>query len=884
MAITLEELEIKFTAQTSSLNSQLSGVKNQLTGLEGTANKAQFAVAAMIKGGLIAAAVMAGRELVKIGKESLDMANDVVESEQLFSVSMGNMEASARAWSESLSASLGLNAYDLRKNVGMLNVMFDSMGAGEQEAYDMSTSMVELANDMASFYNLSTTEAFDKLRAGITGETEPLKRLGILVDENTVKQFAYKNGIAVTGKELTQQQKLQARYGAIMEQTAKAQGDLARTMDSPTNQLRRLNAEFDMAKIALGQALQPALIAVLPVMSSFANGLARMLKGGGVSTGNPFSDVVVSLASATATVSTGVSTLTQETVAKVNELKAQVETALKEYAAAASATKTAYINITMKPDTTVYERVQKTLRELDAFIGEEAAQGIQKDVQVWMDAAMQDGEVSSEDIKTVRENLKARIEALLKAQEDIRVAGHAVVNLKMKNEEYKTEADFNAAHQAVEDAYATATGGIQAIGIEVAAELGITDWTMPSLSPDDRELMRKSMQDTMDKELAVALEAKATATALFDGTGNVENVVEGVYANALSLLETKRQQISDLMNNSIDADWDWSKINGLRQEMADIISFITTGITPQGEFNKALFDLQKLSPESLTNFAKAYKNTLNTMRAAEQEQLNMRENLLFALNASGDTLGIQKILDQYGYKSFDEAILSIRKQSADSGASVQGDFLSGAANVMVPQLQSMMDNARTPEEVSNVKDMIYEMLSAVDYSNLNEDGKKAVQSLANLMDSDKVRFMFGSDTNFFGVIDDYLRQIYNDNYGQGGGVPMPNPYRVGDDNTPPAWYSQPLMQTYNPLAHEGKGVSEVVIDRPKLTIQDFLLGSGQRMQQFESSLAVSIAPLTINTTLELDGTTLGRATITAQQTVVKNTGGGRGVPATVLPY
>ena len=130
MAITLEELEIKFTAQVNGLNSQLSSVTKQLTGLEKDATRTQsvFAKFKTLAGTLGLAIV--GRELVKIGKESLDMANDVVESEQLFSVSMGNMEASARAWSEGLSASLGLNAYDLRKNVGMLNVMFDSMGAG----------------------------------------------------------------------------------------------------------------------------------------------------------------------------------------------------------------------------------------------------------------------------------------------------------------------------------------------------------------------------------------------------------------------------------------------------------------------------------------------------------------------------------------------------------------------------------------------------------------------------------------------------------------------------------------------------------------------------------------------------------------------------------
>ncbi len=76
---------------------------------------------------------------------------------------------------------------------------------------------------------------------------------------------------------------------------------------------------------------------------------------------------------------------------------------------------------------------------------------------------------------------------------------------------------------------------------------------------------------------------------------------------------------------------------------------------------------------------------------------------------------------------------------------------------------------------------------------------------------------------------------------------------------------------------------EITIDRPRLTVQDPLLGTGQRMQQVESSLAVSIAPLTINTAIELDGTTLGRATITAQQTVVKNTGGGAGGGGVFFP-
>jgi len=141
MAITLEELQIQFSAETGALKSRLSGVQNQLAGLEKSADKAQSAFGFLKKAGAAWGGARIGWKLTNIGKDAVLMANDVVESEQLFSVSMGNMEASARAWSESLSASLGLNAYDLRKNVGMLNVMFNSMGLGEQEAYDMSTSL-----------------------------------------------------------------------------------------------------------------------------------------------------------------------------------------------------------------------------------------------------------------------------------------------------------------------------------------------------------------------------------------------------------------------------------------------------------------------------------------------------------------------------------------------------------------------------------------------------------------------------------------------------------------------------------------------------------------------------------------------------------------------
>lgn len=271
MAVTLEELQIKFTAQMGSLTSQLNGVKTQINGITSSVKGTSTAFAGMARAAKLFIGAFVIRGMVKIGKASLEMANDVVESESLFAVSMKGMADEARKWSDDLSDSLGLNAYNLRRNVGTFNTMFMSMGLGEKAAYDMSTSLVQLAEDMASFYNVDPEEMFTKLRAGITGETEPLKRLGIMVDEQTVKQYALSEGISTTGKELTQTEKLMARYAAIMGQTADAQGDLARTINSPVNQIRVLNNQLDMAKIALGQAFMPIQAVVLPILTALAN-------------------------------------------------------------------------------------------------------------------------------------------------------------------------------------------------------------------------------------------------------------------------------------------------------------------------------------------------------------------------------------------------------------------------------------------------------------------------------------------------------------------------------------------------------------------------------------------------------------------------------------
>jgi len=129
--------------------------------------------------------------------------------------------------------------------------------------------MTKLTYDMASFYNLKTEEAFQKLQSGITGEMEPLKRLGILVNETTTKSWALKNGIIKEGQALTETQKVRARYNVILEQTNKAQGDMERTLGSTTNVFRAIKDQVKLLSIEYGKILLPAGTKVANKMKEF---------------------------------------------------------------------------------------------------------------------------------------------------------------------------------------------------------------------------------------------------------------------------------------------------------------------------------------------------------------------------------------------------------------------------------------------------------------------------------------------------------------------------------------------------------------------------------------------------------------------------------------
>lgn len=195
--------------------------------------------------------------LLAIGAASIKTAMDAVESENLFEESMKKMAGAARKWSEKLRDELGLNSFETRKTLGTFNVMVKSMGLSEQAAYDMAKGLTQIGYDMASFYNLKPEEAFNKLQSAIAGEAEPLKRLGIIINETTIKTYALNKGIIKQGEKMTETQKVAARYGLIIERTADSQGDMERTLDSPTNKIRILKGRIQELGIEIGMKLLP---------------------------------------------------------------------------------------------------------------------------------------------------------------------------------------------------------------------------------------------------------------------------------------------------------------------------------------------------------------------------------------------------------------------------------------------------------------------------------------------------------------------------------------------------------------------------------------------------------------------------------------------------
>ena len=223
--------------------------------------------AAFSKVGKIIGAALSVAALVRFGKSCIELGSALAEVQNVVDVTFGEMADDINQFAKDALEQFGLSETTAKKFTSTLGAMLKSMKFSTKEAAEMSKTMTGLAADMASFYNLDTEEAFNKIRAGISGETEPLKQLGINLSVANLQEYALSQGITKSYNAMTQQEQALLRYNYLLQVTADAQGDFARTSDGWANQIRILTERWNALKAAIGQGLIAVLTPVVRVLN-----------------------------------------------------------------------------------------------------------------------------------------------------------------------------------------------------------------------------------------------------------------------------------------------------------------------------------------------------------------------------------------------------------------------------------------------------------------------------------------------------------------------------------------------------------------------------------------------------------------------------------------
>lgn len=217
----------------------------------------------------------AAGKLAEFGKTALEVASNLEEVQNVVDVTFGGNAGAIDRWARQTSASVGLTELQAKQFSGTIGAMVKSMGLSEESAADMAMSLADLTGDLASFYNLDHETAFQKIRSGISGETEPLKQIGINLSVANLEAFALAQGIETAYDKMSESERVQLRYQYLMQATADAQGDFARTSDGYANQVRVLQNNLNSLAGNIGAALLPAVTAAVSGVNSLFNLFAK---------------------------------------------------------------------------------------------------------------------------------------------------------------------------------------------------------------------------------------------------------------------------------------------------------------------------------------------------------------------------------------------------------------------------------------------------------------------------------------------------------------------------------------------------------------------------------------------------------------------------------
>lgn len=205
--------------------------------------------------------------------------NSYYEAANLFGVSMKGLTGEASTFINKMETLLGIDPTEAMNNMATIQGLTTSFGMASDKAYILSKNLTQLGYDLASLKNIPVAESFTKIQAAISGELEPIRRLGVDLSQARLQQELLNLGYSQSVSSLSQADKAVLRYIAIMKQTTDAQGDFARTLSSPANMIRILQAQLNSLARSVGSLLYPALKSILPPLIAAVELVKELVTG-----------------------------------------------------------------------------------------------------------------------------------------------------------------------------------------------------------------------------------------------------------------------------------------------------------------------------------------------------------------------------------------------------------------------------------------------------------------------------------------------------------------------------------------------------------------------------------------------------------------------------
>ncbi len=405
-------------------------------------------------GTLIADALKsAGQAILQFGKEAVGLASDLEEVQNVVDVTFEGDAAEINRWSKSANKSFGLTELKAKQYTSTIGAMLKSSGLAGKSVTSMSKDMTGLAADMASFYNLDMDTAFEKIRSGISGETEPLKALGINLSVANLEAFALSQGITKSYQAMSQAEQVTLRYNYLMSVTSDAQGDFARTTDSLANAQRVLEGNIETLKTNIGNTLLPIVSGAVTAINDLFKALTPEL-------------------SLTETF-TGIEEQYTATVEDINGKEFTAQGLIDELARLES--KTSLTNQEQLVWKATLEELVKTIPELSKYINLETGELLVST------SALRDNTTSwaeNSRAKALATAMQEKYNAL--AAQEVDVAGQEVAYTKKWKEWQKVETDRLDLMNKIRKA-----AGMQSVTMEELAEdYGFVDASMFGLGPE----------------------------------------------------------------------------------------------------------------------------------------------------------------------------------------------------------------------------------------------------------------------------------------------------------------------------------------------------------------------------------------------------------------